>query len=155
MALLIAPSALITQYADRSPIALMTGQGISEEDRRRHLMVSAAHYAKLLQGAEGVLGEGHALLLQARSRLAHVMTLSRVPRSCANALPLWRVVIEQTRKCVPPNWPHLLPPLRGARDAAWYAGDEAASKTFSEALEAMLAVLRPSCDDVDGSVATS
>jgi hypothetical protein len=32
------------------------------------------------------------MTLKARSRLATVMTLSRVPRSCSNALPLWRCV---------------------------------------------------------------
>lgn len=121
---------------------------------RTHYMTAAAYYAKLLQASEGVLGPRHALLLQARGRLAHVMTLSKAPRSCMNALPLWKAVLAQTKQCVPPNWPHLLVPLRGALDAATYAGDEASAKAYSEELDKVRSVLASHCRDVaDGKEA--
>jgi hypothetical protein len=129
--------------------SLTAGGAADEAAERTHYMTAAAHYAKLLQVGSGVLGPRHALLLQARARLAQVMTLSKAQRSCANALPLWRAVLSQTRQCVPPNWPQLLTPLRGARDAAKYAGDEAASNEFAEELGRMLGVLSTKCADVE------
>eukprot|EP00326_Haptolina_ericina_P002667 CAMPEP_0181215508 /NCGR_PEP_ID=MMETSP1096-20121128/26053_1 /TAXON_ID=156174 ORGANISM="Chrysochromulina ericina, Strain CCMP281" /NCGR_SAMPLE_ID=MMETSP1096 /ASSEMBLY_ACC=CAM_ASM_000453 /LENGTH=93 /DNA_ID=CAMNT_0023307373 /DNA_START=15 /DNA_END=296 /DNA_ORIENTATION=+ len=89
------------------------------------------------------------MTLKARSRLATVMTLSRVPRSCSNALPLWRAVLAATKRCVPPNWPHLLEPLRGGIDAARVAGDMAAAAQFEEELAHVLQVLNPACSDVN------
>ena len=142
--------------ADKAWLAAQAAQAEAADsaEARTQLMTAAAHYAKLLQLSDGVLGSGHAVLLQARLRLAHVMTLSKAARSCANALPLWRAALEVTRRCVPPIWPQLLTPLRGARDAATHAGDAAAAKEFGDELERVLALLNPQCSDVvDGSPA--
>ena len=117
-------------------------------DARAQLMASATHYAALLALAKGALGERHALVTNARSRLAHVMTASAAPRSCANALPLWREVLRATRACCGDVWPALLVPLRGGVRAAKAASDAAAEAEFGAELERVLAVLRPACDDV-------
>ena len=121
-----------------------------EAERRRQLMTSAAHYGQLLQLSDGLLGAHHTLLLVARGRLAHVMTVSGAQRSCANALPLWRSHLAATRRCCPPNWPHLLPCLRGGRDAAARAGDSTAAAEFEAKLHRVLDVLKPKCLDVTG-----
>ena len=121
-----------------------------EAERRRQLMTSAAHYGQLLQLSDGLLGAHHTLLLVARGRLAHVMTVSGAQRSCANALPLWRSHLAATRRCCPPNWPHLLPCLRGGRDAAARAGDSTAAAEFEAELHRVLDVLKPKCLDVTG-----
>ena len=127
------------------------GTSVNDANRRQPLMMAAQHYAKLLQLATGHLGDGHALLLQARSRLAHIMTMSGVPRSRANALPLWKAVLATTRTCVPPNWPALLEPLRGIADAAEAAGDAQSLRVAREELEQVLCVLNPTCTDVRDS----
>ena len=103
---------------------------------------------KLLQLAKGTLSEGHALVLQARARIAHVMTLSGVQRSRANALPLWKAVLAATRPCVPSHWPALLEPLRGVADAAEAAGDVVEASAAAEEVRRILAVLLPDCKDV-------
>ena len=157
---LAAKAAAAKAAAARAAAARAAGPASSDDvvaaasvaEERTHLMTAAAHYAKLSQAADGVLGSSHALLLQARLRLAHVMTLSRAQRSCTNALPLWRAALEVTRRCCPPNWPHLITPLRGARDAATHAGDAAAANLFGDELERMLVLLNPKCSDVvDGT----
>ena len=73
---------------------------------------------------------------------------SAAPRSCANALPLWREVLRATRACCGDVWPALLVPLRGGVRAAKAASDAAAEAEFGAELERVLAVLRPACDDV-------
>ena len=111
-------------------------------------MQAAAHYAQLLQLGGGVLGEGHAMLLQARLRLAKVMMMSGAQRSQANSLPLWQAALAVTRTCVPTNWPALLELLRGAAAAATAAGAEAAAQAYSAEVRSVLAVLQPQCADV-------
>ena len=123
------------------------GDAAMQSAARTALMGAAAHYAKLLQLASGNLGESHALVLQARQRLAHVMMLSGVQRSQANALPVWRAVLAATRMCVPKHWPALLEPLRGATAAAKAAGDEEAAAAYKAETDALLALLNPSCTD--------
>jgi len=111
-------------------------------------MQAAAHYAQLLQLGSGVLGEGHAMLLQARLRLAKVMMMSGAQRSQANSLPLWQAALAVTRTCVPTHWPALLELLRGAAAAATAAGAEAAAQAYSAEVRNVLAVLQPQCADV-------
>ena len=111
-------------------------------------MRCAQHSTALLQHAKTALGPRHAHVTRAHARIAHVMTLSAAERSCANALPLWRSVLAATKACVPPNWPHLLVPLRGGVDAARGCNDAEALASFQVGLEAVLQVLRPKCDDI-------
>lgn len=129
------------------------GGGGDEAARKQKLMEAAARYVKLLQLAGSHLDDGHALLLQARGRLAHVMNLSGAQRSQANAWPLWKQVLGALRPCVPPAWPQLLPALRGAATSAAAAGDTAAAEAYRAEVASVLAVLRPGCDDVrDGGL---
>lgn len=124
------------------------GGGDAAAAAKQRLMEAATHYAKLLQLATGKLDDGHALLLIARARLAKVMMQSGAQRSQANALPLWRAVLQATRPCVPANWPALLEPLRGVAAAAEAAGDAELAVRHKEEAARVLAVLNPSCSDV-------
>ena len=122
--------------------------GAGDEQMKQQLMRAASLYAKLLQLSSGALDDRHAILLQARSRLAEVMMMSGADRSRANALPLWRAVLAALRPCVPEHWPQLLPPLRSAAAAAAAAGDESAASAFRSEYESVLGVLNPTCPDV-------
>mmetsp|Transcript_70023 Transcript_70023/g.138861 ORF Transcript_70023/g.138861 Transcript_70023/m.138861 type:complete len:202 (-) Transcript_70023:138-743(-) len=122
--------------------------GPPTEARAGALMQCAAQYAKLLQSADGVLGERHEIVVQARQRLATIMMRSRAKRSQSNALPLWRGVLMALRPCFPPHWPGLLEPLEGAALAAEAAGDLSAAEVYRAERNRILAVLRPACDDV-------
>ena len=124
------------------------GGGAGDEQKKQLLMRAASLYAKLLQLSSGALDDRHAILLQARSRLAQVMMMSGADRSRANALPLWRAVLAALRPCVPAHWPQLLPPLRSAAAAAAAAGDESAASAFRAEYERVLGVLNPTCPDV-------
>lgn len=123
------------------------GCGAAGADRGA-LMEAAGLYAQLLQHASGALADSHALVLQARGRLAHVMTASGAKRSCANALPLWRAVYAATRACCPEAWPQLLEPLRGMLAAARGADDAETAASSEAELSRVLRVLNPSCTDV-------
>ena len=130
-------------------VAHAAGKGATEAVvRRKGLMEAASHYAKLLQLANGVLGERHGLLLVARGRLAKVMQLSGAERSRANAMPLWKAVLAVMRPCVPTRWPQLLEPLRGLADAAEAAGDDETELEAREEVDALLRIIRPDCGDV-------
>jgi hypothetical protein len=130
------------------------GLGSSDEveaSMKRKLMEAAAHYAKLLQLGASALGERHELLLQARTRLAKVMTGSGAERSRANALPLWQAVLAATRPCVPACWPALLEPLRGIANAAEAAGDSELAASAQQEADDMLKRLNPGCTDVQAT----
>lgn len=124
------------------------GAAAAADATKQRYMQAAAHYAQLMQVATSMLGESHAILLQARQRLAQVMMMSDAQRSQANALPLWRAVLAVTRSCVPPHWPALLEPLRGAAAAAAAAGEAEAAAAYATEVDAVLAVLQPRCADV-------
>ena len=138
--------------ADRAWTDALKGQSLmtasATADAKQALLQAAAHYAQLLQRASGILGEGHAIVLLARLRLAQLMMSSGAQRSQANALPLWKAVLEATRPCVPDAWPALLEPLRGAAAAASAAGDSTQSEHYAAEAERVLTVLNPRCRDV-------
>mmetsp|Transcript_56431 Transcript_56431/g.129580 ORF Transcript_56431/g.129580 Transcript_56431/m.129580 type:complete len:92 (+) Transcript_56431:1-276(+) len=76
------------------------------------------------------------------------MTSSAVPRSCANAVPLWRAVLHALQQCLPEAWPQLLPALDSASKAARIAGMEADAVAFGRERERVAAVIQQACADV-------
>ena len=73
--------------ADKTWAAAHATPPPDEAQRRQLLMEAAQRYAKILQLAGGTLGEGHALLLQARGRIAHVTNPSPSPSPNPNPTP--------------------------------------------------------------------
>lgn len=112
-------------------------------------MEAVVHYAQILKLASGCLHPDHRWVQNARVRTAMVMTASGAPRSCANALPLWRASIDAAVKCYPPNWPSLVPLLKGGCKAATVAGESDLGTEWHALLEATESVLGRKRSDHD------
>mmetsp|Transcript_24917 Transcript_24917/g.62791 ORF Transcript_24917/g.62791 Transcript_24917/m.62791 type:complete len:284 (+) Transcript_24917:737-1588(+) len=117
------------------------GQLEGQTEVRRLRMEAVVHYAELLKLASGCLHADHRWVHNARVRTAMVMTASGAPRSCANALPLWRASMAAALKCYPPHWPSTVPLLKGGCSAASVAGDERLLSEWKELLKKTESVL--------------